>query len=63
MEVELPPLDACPVCGRAAAQLRHCKQVCPSCGYTESCEDLFRPGFAGLPQTPHAAGDPFPRSR
>ena len=57
MEVELQPsADPCPVCGHAAAQLRHCKQVCPFCGYTESCEDLFPPQWA-LPQSPRATAD------
>ncbi len=31
----------CPVCGNPALQERHCKVLCPNCGYVESCEDLF----------------------
>jgi len=33
--------DTCPRCGRAELGGRHCKLVCPGCGYAESCEDIF----------------------
>lgn len=35
-------VDTCPVCGIATLSERHCKVLCENCGYTESCEDLFR---------------------
>jgi hypothetical protein len=35
-------VDTCPVCGIATLSERYCKVVCENCGYTESCEDLFR---------------------
>lgn len=31
----------CPRCGAAVLARRHCKLLCESCGYVESCEDLF----------------------
>ena len=33
--------DTCPRCGRDELRGRHCKLVCPGCGYAESCEDIF----------------------
>jgi hypothetical protein len=30
----------CVLCG-AAMYARHCKRVCPKCGYIEDCSDLF----------------------
>lgn len=33
----------CPMCERASLVRRHCKTLCESCGYVESCEDNFLP--------------------
>ncbi len=33
----------CPACESAALVGRHCKRLCPICGYVESCEDNFLP--------------------
>lgn len=33
----------CPACESAALVARHCKRLCPVCGYVESCEDNFLP--------------------
>lgn len=33
--------EVCPLC-QSRLERRHCKAVCPACGYVESCEDLFR---------------------
>jgi hypothetical protein len=33
----------CPVCEAAGLVGRHCKRLCPGCGYVESCEDNFLP--------------------
>ncbi len=33
----------CPQCERPALVARHCKTICPACGYVESCEDNFLP--------------------
>ncbi len=35
-----PQPSTCPLCGTALAG-RHCKLICPNCGYTEDCSDLF----------------------
>jgi hypothetical protein len=32
--------STCPLCGASLAG-RHCCLVCPDCGYTEDCTDLF----------------------
>lgn len=34
-------LSDCPVCGATPLIDRHCKRLCESCGYVESCEDNF----------------------
>jgi len=34
--------SVCPMCEAAGLVGRHCKLVCPNCGYVESCEDLFK---------------------
>ncbi|MCB9865871.1 MAG: hypothetical protein H6816_04475 [Phycisphaerales bacterium] len=37
-----PALDnRCPLCAAAELIGRHCKLLCPNCGYVESCEDIF----------------------
>ncbi len=36
----------CPLCETGRLIARHCKLVCDSCGYVESCEDNFIPNFA-----------------
>lgn len=33
----------CPLCESAHLTGRHCKFLCPNCGYVESCEDNFVP--------------------
>lgn len=33
----------CPRCFASVLMARHCKNICESCGYVESCEDLFAP--------------------
>jgi len=33
----------CPRCESAHLIVRHCKTLCPQCGYVESCEDNFIP--------------------
>lgn len=45
-------VDTCPVCGIATLSERHCKVVCENCGYTESCEDLFRTAPRTAPRAP-----------
>jgi hypothetical protein len=45
-------VDTCPVCGIATLSERHCKVVCENCGYTESCEDLFRVSSSAAPRPP-----------
>lgn len=46
----IPPDDLCPLCLTHALEGRHCKRVCPACGYTESCEDVSL--NAGAPPCP-----------
>jgi len=64
-------VDVCPQCGAANLLSRQCKLMCPSCGYVESCEDLFPTSHyanpaadggssGGNPATGPAAGDPQP---
>jgi len=36
----------CPVCERVALVRRHCRTICPVCGYVESCEVNFIPNEA-----------------
>lgn len=36
----------CPLCEGEFLERRHCKLVCLSCGYVESCEDNFLPNQA-----------------
>ena len=36
----------CPMCEGGPLTARHCKLICESCGYVESCEDNFVPNFA-----------------
>lgn len=33
----------CPQCESNRLIHRHCKTFCPTCGYVESCEDIFLP--------------------
>jgi rubrerythrin len=33
-------VPTCPLCGGLLSG-RHCNLVCPNCGYTEDCTDLF----------------------
>lgn len=33
----------CPQCESAYLTIRHCKSICLTCGYVESCEDNFIP--------------------
>ena len=33
----------CPQCGIGRLIIRDCKVLCESCGYVESCEDVFVP--------------------
>jgi hypothetical protein len=39
----LPSGLVCPQCERASLVSRHCKTLCETCGYVESCEDNFLP--------------------
>jgi hypothetical protein len=45
---------ACPICGCPNLDARHCKRVCLTCGYTESCEENYMPhtapGYDPLPE-------------
>jgi len=42
---------ACPMCESAELVVRHCKAICESCGYVESCEDNFVPTGANPIET------------
>jgi hypothetical protein len=53
-----PTRHECPRCGSCELFGRHCKLLCPGCGYVESCEDLFPKwhGVCGGDDPPSAAG-------
>jgi hypothetical protein len=33
------PVEVCPVCSKRL-ELRHCKMICPRCGYFMSCSEF-----------------------
>jgi hypothetical protein len=36
----IPRKPTCPLCGEPLLD-RHCNLMCPNCGYTEDCSELF----------------------